>query len=85
MDYSCPVCGFAGLEEPHRDKYGEPSFEICPSCGTEFGYHDAKRSHDELREEWVRNGARWHGHHGAPPGWDPIKQLTAAGLIAPSK
>lgn len=47
---NCPVCGYGGLTEPPSD------FTICP---TEFGYDDATRSHEELREEWVRNGSRW--------------------------
>jgi hypothetical protein len=38
--YTCPVCGYAALEwEPY---YGGqvPSFNMCPCCGTEFGFDD---------------------------------------------
>lgn len=34
----CPVCGWGRLEEPPEG--ASQSFEICPSCGTEFGFHD---------------------------------------------
>jgi hypothetical protein len=36
--YSCPVCGLDGLQEPGDAEFA--SFEICPCCGTEFGYDD---------------------------------------------
>jgi predicted RNA-binding Zn-ribbon protein involved in translation (DUF1610 family) len=39
--YTCPVCGFQGLSEPAYDEHYCTFFEICPSCGTEFGYDDA--------------------------------------------
>ena len=67
----CPVCGWPNLEEPPVQ-----SFEICPSCGTEFGHTDAYRSHDELRFEWIRRGLRWHATWVAPPSaWNPRTQL----------
>jgi predicted RNA-binding Zn-ribbon protein involved in translation (DUF1610 family) len=79
--FLCPFCGFTGLEEPPYDEFGCASFEICPSCGTEFGYHDAKTSHRELRQRWLASGAHWHSATIEPPvGWDPIKQLKAAQL-----
>jgi predicted RNA-binding Zn-ribbon protein involved in translation (DUF1610 family) len=79
--YSCPVCGFDGLPDPAYDSAGCASFEICPSCGTEFGYHDARKSHKELRELWVASDARWHSRSTSPPpGWNAEEQLRAAGL-----
>jgi predicted RNA-binding Zn-ribbon protein involved in translation (DUF1610 family) len=72
----CPVCGYAGLEEAAYDEQNCASFEICPSCGTEFGYQDATRSHADLRSAWVQNGMRWASRSvGAPPNWDPVAQL----------
>lgn len=79
--FPCPVCGFEGLTEPPYDSSGCASFEICPSCGTEFGYHDAKKSHAELRRSWLEAGAAWHSKTITPPqNWDALKQLQAAGL-----
>jgi hypothetical protein len=73
MYYSCPVCGFGGLEFPPKDH------AICPCCGTQFDYDDVTRSHEELRDSWIARGPRWfYGH--APYLWNPWRQLTEAGL-----
>ena len=76
MKYSCPVCAFTELEE-------EPAyFTICPSCGTEFGYHDLIRGHDELRALWITTGPRWHSTViPIPYQWNGWEQLRIAGLI----
>src|SRR5437588_759385 len=80
MTYTCPVCGWGGLYEPSHDQFGGGSFEICPSCGVEFGYQDSTRSHRELRAEWIAKGAGWHAGDEPPPGgWDPVEQLRRAG------
>ncbi len=77
----CPVCGFRGLAEPPRDQYGCASFEICPCCGTEFGYDDATRSAASLRDSWLAAGGPWRSKSVAPPpGWTPERQLKEAGL-----
>lgn len=74
MTYICPVCGYNQLDEPPSD------YNICDCCGTEFGYHDATLTHSELRKRWIAAGAKWHSPDFSPPtGWDPLKQLLAAG------
>lgn len=66
----CPVCGYQ-LPWPPED------FHICPSCGTEFGYDDAGRTHAELRAQWIERGAHWWSRSTpAPVGWDPLVQLV---------
>jgi hypothetical protein len=76
MKYNCPVCAFNGLDEPPED------FTICPSCGTEFDYHDLIRGHDELRSAWIATGPKWHSTLiPAPPEWNGLAQLKSAGLI----
>jgi hypothetical protein len=75
MTYTCPVCGYQNLPFPPLD------YEICPSCGTEFEYHDARRTHAELRRMWVREGALWHSRVIPKPWrWDPFLQLINAGF-----
>ena len=82
-EFGCPVCGYLGLLEPAwRDD--EPSEEICPCCGTQFGYDDATgrdprvRSdvHRRLRREWIAAGSTWFSAgRPPPPGWEPAGQL----------
>ena len=76
--HMCPVCGYDQLRRPARD------FIICPSCGTEFDYHDATTSHEELRARWLRRGAAWTSRVVQPPqGWNAYDQLVRARLISP--
>ena len=73
MRYPCPTCGYP-LSDPIADA------DICPSCGTQFGYSDSGRSYAELRETWVRHGARWHSRVVRVPRlWNPWLQLIQAG------
>lgn len=71
--FDCPVCGYGGLANApyYPDDWGSvDDGVICPSCGTQFGYHDiapgtryntAKRAerHDMLRQAWIAGGMRW--------------------------
>lgn len=78
--FRCPVCGYAGLDEPPRTPESGPSYEICPSCGFEFGVTDDDRgfSYTGWRQEWIADGTRWWSRaHREPPGWDPDAQLRA--------
>lgn len=73
----CPVCGAAELSQPpyedypgsvppgasppYEDLWGRPSYEVCPSCGFEFGNDDnpgtaAASSFAEYRREWEQRG-----------------------------
>jgi len=75
MAYTCPVCGFSDLPEPPAN------FSICPSCGTEFGYDDAKTSYAHLRQEWIIAGAPWFSRARRPSQqWNPWLQLISAGF-----
>jgi hypothetical protein len=77
--FDCPVCGYPNLQELPED-----SFEICPSCGTEFGYQDATSSHAELRRRWMKRGAQWHSRSvQRPQDWDAKRQVMKAGLPLP--
>lgn len=75
MKYLCPVCGYDQLDEP------PVNFNICDSCGTEFGYDDATFTHAALRQRWIQNGATWWNEMIAPPdGWNPVTQMLKAGF-----
>jgi len=80
--FICPVCGYPEPESPAYDAVlGNWYQEICPSCGTQFGYDDAGRGHSELRARWIAGGAKWWSRRCEPPGFDGIEQLRAAGLL----
>lgn len=55
MKYTCPVCDYPDLETDPIERF----FNICPQCGTEFGYSDFSKSHAELRAEWIAGGRKW--------------------------
>src|SRR5215831_19596617 len=77
--YPCPVCGYPDLPKPPLDM----SYEICPSCGTEFGYSDFAVSveerhqrHRELMVQWLQTGPKWQAEWMEPPqDWDPRTQI----------
>ncbi len=61
--YPCPVCDFLLDEEPWKEDLGG-SYEICPSCGVQFGYTDFAADNIERRKRiyqawkivWIENG-----------------------------
>jgi hypothetical protein len=80
--FNCPVCGYGNLTEPPYDLHGCGSFEICPCCGTEFGYDDVSRSHADLTAAWLALGAQWWSKTTPRPArWNALDQLRAAGLL----
>jgi hypothetical protein len=78
MNYLCPICGYDRLEAPPID------FQICPSCGVEFGNDDFEVSHLELRSRWWAKGCPWFSRFVLqPPNWDPLAQLRNLGKLTP--
>src|SRR5262245_30318923 len=81
--YDCPICGYDNLSRPTSNEGGGPSFEICPCCGVQFGYHDCGFPHAALRRMWREAGAPWHSKVTAcPPKWNALEQLRLAGLAS---
>jgi hypothetical protein len=81
MTYMCPVCGYPSLDEPPRSPTsGGGSYEICPSCGFEFGVTDEDKgyTYDEWRARWIAHGMPWNsiGIEAAPERWDPRRPLA---------
>ena len=80
--HHCPICGYDALNEPPYNKYGHGSYEICSSCGTEFGvdefdsFDDYETTVKKLRQTWIDEGMKWWSDSTPPPdGWNPKKQL----------
>lgn len=77
IKHTCPVCGYEGLNEPVRGEKNEPSFEICPSCGVEFGFDDYDSSCKILGEKWFEGGAYWQSRTiQKPKDWDGRRQYN---------
>jgi len=83
MSFICPVCGYPDLDELPRCESTGGSYEICPSCGIQFGYTDEAAGNKEAREmlyrkwreEWIEGGMVWKSRSNPPAGWKPQKQL----------
>ena len=77
--FMCPVCGFPNLTEDPAPPSGGGSYEICYSCGFEFGVTDDDKgfSYQSWRRKWVDEGMPWAGNgiDNPPDGWDPVSQL----------
>jgi len=78
MKHLCPVCGFPDLSEAPRSKSGGGSFEICPSCGFQFGVSDEDQgfTHAQWRTAWKTGGCKWSSRQTPPPGWNATQQLA---------
>lgn len=84
---TCPVCAYPDLTEPARSKSGGGSYEICPSCGFQFGVDDDDKgiTFEQWRTQWLTNGAKWASKGiPRPKGWDGATQC-AAPLKVPAK
>jgi len=77
----CPVCGYPQLYDPPRSPSGGASYEICPSCGFEFGVSDDDigYTYDAWRDEWILDGMPWRSARPQPESWNPEAQLRALG------
>ena len=74
----CLVCGYE-MDDPPRD------YNICPSCGTEYGVNDVNASYDQLRRAWIATGpAWWSKTDPQPENWSPSRQLANLGATLPS-
>jgi hypothetical protein len=77
---TCPVCGYPELQEPPRAPAGGGSYEICPSCGFQFGVDDDDKglTFEEARERWIAGGMKWTSSgRTEPKGWDAKSQVEA--------
>lgn len=79
-NYKCPVCGYPMLYEPPRyPKSGGGSYEICPSCGFQFGVTDDDQgyTYETWRNEWIHKGMQWYSKSiERPANWNAAQQLS---------
>lgn len=84
----CPVCAYPNLSEPARSQSGGGSYEICPSCGFQFGVDDDDKgiTFDQARATWLAGGAKWSSKGvPKPKEWSGEAQLKAAAAPKPKK
>ena len=75
-NYHCRICGLRQSEPPWGNDGKTASFNICPCCGAEFGYHDATlQAIQRYRENWLLEGAKWFEPHRKPEQWSLEKQF----------
>lgn len=79
MNHTCPACGYPKLKEEPRSKENGASFEICPSCGFQFGVSDDDEgfTYRQWRERWEKSGMKWSSATKPPKDWNPAKQVSA--------
>jgi rubredoxin len=69
--HQCPVCGFQKMTHPPNDYY------ICPCCATEFEADDFETTYEQLRDKWLKDGAKWFSRVTPEPhNWSPYTQLA---------
>ncbi|REK84672.1 hypothetical protein DY245_42135 [Streptomyces inhibens] len=79
MGLACFVCGLAQGVPPWGDDGKTPTFDICPCCGSEFGYEDATDAGVfRARRRWSERGYAWEDPKARPEGWDFGVQLQNA-------
>lgn len=93
--WSCPACfgavlqakpyetwpptDFANIKPPYEQALGKPSYEVCPSCGFEFGNDDNPGtapgdSFDTYRARWEQDGSHLFADGQFMPAFGPIAQ-----------
>jgi hypothetical protein len=81
VTYLCPVCGYPDLDEEPYSAFGGGSYEICPSCGFQFGVSDGSAgfSIEQWRNQWIASGMKWYSEGiPMPAGWNARAQVTNA-------
>jgi RimJ/RimL family protein N-acetyltransferase len=74
----CSICGLLQDEKPY-DSFGCPTHNICPCCGSEFGYEDCTvKSLLSNRQKWIDNGKNWFDQDLKPENWNFEKQFENA-------
>ena len=71
---------------PYEILYGDPSYEVCPCCGYEFGNDDCPGttaggdSFTKYRNEWIKCGMQWWDEKSKPNKYNPSLQLRNLGI-----
>lgn len=74
-----------GLNPPYSALFGEPSYEVCPCCGFEFGNDNAPGtaaviSFEHYLAKWSMGGEYWFEEEKKPERWSLREQLSLAAM-----
>ncbi|MBN6075083.1 hypothetical protein HYE60_07480 [Aggregatibacter actinomycetemcomitans] len=73
-EYICRICGLIQDEPTWEDD--NPSYNLCPCCGVEFGYEDTTlASIRNYRNKWANSGYKWVELNIKPQNWNLDEQL----------
>ena len=73
----CRVCGYEPASPPWGEDGRSPTFEICPSCGAEYGYNDATLAAVlRYRDRWLKAGGHWYDPQIRPDGLSVETRLS---------
>jgi len=75
------IKGDCALAEQPRSESSGGSYEICSSCGFEFGVSDDDLgfTYEQWRQKWIDGGMIWNRGRTEPPiSWNPVEQLRNA-------
>lgn len=74
---NCRVCGLGLSDAPWDEDDKTPSWEICPCCGTEFGYEDiTPEVSKNQRSKWLASGGEWFDKSKKPSDWSFDQQIS---------
>ena len=80
--FICKVCGYNYDDYIWGEDGKSPSFEICPCCGTEFGYEDSnEKAILTQRKRWLDSGAEWYFSEDKPKDWSLDEQLKNLNIL----
>jgi len=74
--HECRVCGYYSEDFPWGEDGKNPSYQICPCCGVQFGKEDCTlESIKAYRATWKNNGGKWFMKNEKPADWDIEQQM----------
>lgn len=80
-EFRCPICGSPDqIAEPRSATSGGASFESCPCCEFQFGFHDDDQGYgySEWRGQWISRGMPYGTMGERPPSeWNPTAQMLS--------
>jgi len=79
---ACRVCGYVLNFFPWGLYDNQPTFELCPCCGVQFGVMDENiMLVRKERAEWIAKGSPWLEPSKKPENWSLAEQLNQISIL----